>query len=132
MEITIIALATLATFGRVLLLMFVAILSGWILGYIAIKNRVFENAYVIFISVFESIPVFSFIPIVLIIFIRGLGGGLGVEVAADFLVFTAIVWKYLLITNWDLLIECDIFTYPFLSQGLQVISFQALLMRYFT
>lgn len=46
MEITIIALATLATFGRVLLLMFVAILSGWILGYIAIKNRVFENAYV--------------------------------------------------------------------------------------
>jgi NitT/TauT family transport system permease protein len=93
MEITIIALATLATFGRVLLLMFVAILSGWILGYIAIKNRVFENAYVIFISVFESIPVFSFIPIVLIIFIRGLGGGLGVEVAADFLVFTAIVWN---------------------------------------
>jgi NitT/TauT family transport system permease protein len=93
MEITIIALATLVTFGRVLLLMFVAILSGWILGYIAIKNRVFENAYVIFISVFESIPVFSFIPIVLIIFIRGLGGGLGVEVAADFLVFTAIVWN---------------------------------------
>ena len=93
MEITIIALATLATFGRVLLLMFVAVLSGWILGYIAIKNRVFENAYVIFISVFESIPVFSFIPIVLIIFIRGLGGGLGVEVAADFLVFSAIVWN---------------------------------------
>jgi NitT/TauT family transport system permease protein len=93
MEITIIALATLVTFGRVLLLMLVAIFSGWILGYIAIKNRVFENAYVVFISVFESIPVFSFIPIVLIIFIRGLGGGLGVEVAADFLVFTAIIWN---------------------------------------
>jgi NitT/TauT family transport system permease protein len=93
MEITIIALATLVTFGRVLLLMFVAILTGWILGYIAIKNRVFENAFVLFISVFESIPVFSFIPIILIIFIRGLGGGLGVEVAADFLVFTAIVWN---------------------------------------
>jgi NitT/TauT family transport system permease protein len=93
MEITIIALAALATFGRVLLLMLVAIFSGWILGYLAIKNRVFENAFVLFISVFESIPVFSFIPIILIIFIRGLGGGLGVEVAADFLVFTAIVWN---------------------------------------
>lgn len=93
MEITIIALAALATFGRVLLLMLVAIFSGWILGYIAIKNRAFENAFVLFISVFESIPVFSFIPIILIIFIRGLGGGLGVEVAADFLVFTAIVWN---------------------------------------
>lgn len=93
MEITIIALATLVTFGRVLLLMLVAVVSGWILGYIAIKNRVFENAYVLFISVFESIPVFSFIPIILIIFIRGLGGSLGVEVAADFLVFTAIVWN---------------------------------------
>ncbi|MFY9797593.1 MAG: ABC transporter permease subunit, partial [Candidatus Nitrosopolaris sp.] len=93
MEITIIALAALATFGRVLLLMLVAIFSGWILGYLAIKNRVFENAFVLFISVFESIPVFSFIPIILIIFIRGLGDGLGVEVAADFLVFTAIVWN---------------------------------------
>ena len=93
MEITIIALAALATFGRGLLLMLVAIFSGWILGYIAIKNRAFENAFVLFISVFESIPVFSFIPIILIIFIRGLGGGLGVEVAADFLVFTAIVWN---------------------------------------
>ncbi len=93
MEITIIALATLVTFGRVLFLMLVAILSGWILGYIAIKNRVFENAFVLFISVFESIPVFSFIPIILLVFIRGLGGSLGVEVAADFLVFTAIVWN---------------------------------------
>ena len=80
METTIIALATLATFGRVLLLMLVAILSGWILGYVAIKNRVFESAYVLFISVFESIPVFSFIPIILLVFIRGLGGSLGVEV----------------------------------------------------
>ncbi|MFZ0510137.1 MAG: ABC transporter permease subunit [Candidatus Nitrosopolaris sp.] len=93
MEITIIALAALVTFGRVLLLILVAIFSGWILGYLAIKNRVFENAFVLFVSVFESIPVFSFIPIILIIFIRGLGGGLGVEVAADFLVFTAIVWN---------------------------------------
>ncbi len=86
-------MATLVTFGRVLLLMLVAIFTGWLLGYIAIKNRVFESAYVLFISVFESIPVFSFIPIILIIFIRGLGGSLGVEVAADFLVFTAIVWN---------------------------------------
>jgi NitT/TauT family transport system permease protein len=93
MEIITIGLATLATFGRVLLLLIVAVVSGWILGYLAIKNRIFENAFVIFISVFESIPVFSFIPIVLIIFIRGLGGGLGVEVAADFLVFTAVVWN---------------------------------------
>ena len=63
MELTIIALATLVTFGRVLLLILVAIFSGWILGYIAIKNRVFESAFVLFISVFESVPVFSFIQI---------------------------------------------------------------------
>lgn len=93
MEISTIGLAALATFGRVLLLIVIAIFSGWILGYLAVKNRIFENGYVIFVSVFESIPVFSFIPIVLIIFIRGLGGGLGVEVAADFLVFTAVIWN---------------------------------------
>lgn len=42
---------------------------------------------------FESVPVISFFPIVLIIFVDRIGGPLGVEFAADFLVFTAVVWN---------------------------------------
>jgi NitT/TauT family transport system permease protein len=93
MELSTIALATLASLGRVLALILVSIVSGWFLSYFAIKSRKFENIYVAFVNIFESIPVIGFLPIVLIVFISGLGGTLGVEVAADFLVFDAIVWN---------------------------------------
>jgi NitT/TauT family transport system permease protein len=90
---TIIALATAATIIRVLLLILAAIVTGWILAYIAIKSRTFENVYVPLVNVFESIPVIGFLPIVLIVFITGVGGALGVELAADFLVFDAVAWN---------------------------------------
>ena len=93
MDITIIALATLATIGRILLLMLLSVLSGWVLAYLAVKSRSFENAYVPLINVLESIPVIAFLPVVLLIFIQGIGGSLGVEVAVDFLVFDAVSWN---------------------------------------
>src|SRR5208337_2592540 len=93
MDITIIALATLATIGRILLLMLLSVLSGWGLAYLAVKSRGFENVYVPLINVLESIPVIAFLPVVLLIFIEGLGGSLGVEVAVDFLVFDAVSWN---------------------------------------
>ncbi|MDE1762892.1 MAG: ABC transporter permease subunit [Thaumarchaeota archaeon] len=93
MELTTITLATLASLSRVIVLILISIVSGWFLSYFAVKNRRFENIYISFVNIFESIPVIGFLPIVLIIFITGLGGTLGVEIAADFLVFDAIVWN---------------------------------------
>ena len=93
MDVTIIALATLATIGRILLLMLLSVLSGWVLAYLAVRSRGFENVYVPLVNVLESIPVIAFLPVVLLIFIEGLGGSLGVEVAVDFLVFDAVSWN---------------------------------------
>jgi len=93
MNLITIALATAATTGRVLLLILLSIVTGWFLGYLAVKNRSFENAFVPIIDILESIPVLGFLPIVLVVFITGIGGPLGVEIAADFLVFDAIVWN---------------------------------------
>jgi len=93
MDVLTIALATLATIGRIIGLIVLSVLSGWGLAYLAVKNRRFENVYVPFINVLESIPVIAFLPIVLLIFIQGLGGVWGVEVAADFLVFDAVSWN---------------------------------------
>jgi NitT/TauT family transport system permease protein len=92
-EALIIVLAVLATTGRVLALITLSIVSGWILAYGAIKNRVFENLFIAFVEIFESVPVITFFPLVLIIFVANIGGSLGVELAADFLVFTAVVWN---------------------------------------
>ena len=91
--ILLVLLAVLATAGRVLGLIFLSIVIGWLLAYAAIKGKIFENIYISLIEVFESVPVISFFPIVLIIFVDHIGGVLGVELAADFLVFTAVVWN---------------------------------------
>jgi NitT/TauT family transport system permease protein len=91
--IILITQAVLATVARVIGLIILSIITGWFLAYASIKSKFFENVYIILIEIFESVPVITFFPIVLIIFITRIGGTLGVELAADFLVFTAVVWN---------------------------------------
>ncbi len=91
--ILLIFLAVMATALRVIGLIILSIITGWFLAYASIKSKVFENIYIILIEIFESVPVITFFPIVLVIFITRVGGPLGVELAADFLVFTAVVWN---------------------------------------
>ena len=86
-------MAALATTGRVFLTIALSIVTGWLLGYLALKSRAFEGAYVSISGVLESVPVISFFPVVLVFFIRYVRGYLGVELAVDFLVFTAVVWN---------------------------------------
>ena len=93
MELWLIALATLVTVGRIWLLIGAAVLSGWGLAYLCIRSRSFENAFVPVVNVLESIPVLAFLPIVLVVFVSGIGGPAGVEVAVDFLVFDAVAWN---------------------------------------
>lgn len=63
------------------------------MAWLAIKSRTFENAYVPVVNALESIPVLAFLPIVLVVFVSRIGGPLGVEIAADFLVFDAVAWN---------------------------------------
>jgi NitT/TauT family transport system permease protein len=88
-----IPLATLATVGRIFLLIGVSIVSGWILAYFAIRSRRFENIYIPLVNVFESIPVIGFLPVVLALFVITIPGTVGIELAVDFLVFDAVVWN---------------------------------------
>jgi NitT/TauT family transport system permease protein len=88
-----IPLATLATVGRIFGLIGLSIASGWLLGYAAVKNRKFENAYVPLVNVLESIPVIGFLPLVLVAFVLTFPGTFGVELAVDFLVFDAVSWN---------------------------------------
>ncbi|MCL5069063.1 MAG: ABC transporter permease subunit [Thaumarchaeota archaeon] len=92
-NLLIIGLATLATIGRTLALIGLSILTGWILAWLAVKSRAFENAYVPVVNALESIPVLAFLPIVLVVFVSRIGGTLGVEISSDFLVFDAVAWN---------------------------------------
>lgn len=88
-----IQLAAGATMLRVLLIILASILSGWLLAYASIKSSIFENIYIPVISSLESVPVITFFPVVLVIFVTRIGGPLGTELASDFLVLTAVVWN---------------------------------------
>jgi NitT/TauT family transport system permease protein len=92
-DLLILGLATLATLTRVLGLIALSILTGWILAWFAIRSRAFENAYVPLVNALESIPVLAFLPIVLVVFVSRIGGTFGVELSADFLVFDAVAWN---------------------------------------
>jgi NitT/TauT family transport system permease protein len=85
--------STIVTMIRVFALILLSIISGWLLGYVAVKSKLFESIYITLTEIFESVPVFTFFPVALIFFVNGIGGYLGVELAADFLVFTAVVWN---------------------------------------
>ncbi|BDC18045.1 ABC transporter permease subunit [Acidianus sp. HS-5] len=84
---------TLLTLSRVFIDIALSIITGWFLGYAAIKSKTFENIYISLSEIFESVPVISFFPVVLIFFVFTIGGSLGIELAVLFLVFTAVVWN---------------------------------------
>ncbi|AWR96411.1 ABC transporter permease subunit [Acidianus sulfidivorans JP7] len=92
-NLSLVLLATLATLARAFATIIISIVSGWFLGYIAIKNKTFENIYISISEVLESVPVISFFPIVLIFFVFTIGGQIGIESAVLFLIFTAVVWN---------------------------------------
>ncbi len=85
--------AVMVTVGRVFITILLSIVTGWLLGYLALKSRAFENVYISISEVLESVPVISFFPVVLIFFVTDIGGQLGTELAVIFLVFTAVVWN---------------------------------------
>ncbi len=89
----VIVLATLATVGRIFALIGLSIVTGWLLAYLCIKSRGFENVYVPLVNVLESIPVIGFLPLVLVAFVLSIPGAIGVEAAVDFLVFDAVSWN---------------------------------------
>ncbi|WP_291999037.1 ABC transporter permease subunit [Caldivirga sp.] len=86
-------LATLATFTRVAVTIIASIITGWFLGYAAAKNGLVERVFLSVTQTLEAVPVITFFPIVLVFFISSIRGYFGVELAVDFLVFTAVVWN---------------------------------------
>jgi len=86
-------LASLISIGRVFFTILLSIVTGFLLTYLVMKNKVLENIYVSLIGIFESIPVISFFPLALLFFVNFIGGELGVEIAVLFLIFTATVWN---------------------------------------
>ncbi len=88
-----IVLAGLATLGRVFAMIGLAIVTGWFLGYLAARNKSVESVFLSTTQTLEGVPIVTFFPLVLAIFLTHLPRGVGVELSVDFLVFTGVAWN---------------------------------------
>jgi len=84
------------TFVRLWYLMFISIILAIIFGVLAAKVRIAEMIIIPITDVLEAVPVISFFPIVLVLFLVDIGGSLGIELAVDFLIITALLWNIIL------------------------------------
>ncbi|MHB1709593.1 MAG: ABC transporter permease subunit [Thermoplasmataceae archaeon] len=91
-----IVLATLVTFARVGVMMILSIFVSLVFGILAARVKSAESIVISLTDVMEAVPVVSFFPIILSFFLFTIKGPIGVEISADFLILTALVWNLIL------------------------------------
>ena len=84
------------TFLRIWLLMILSIIVALFLGILAARVKAAGAIIIPITNILQAVPVISFFPIILVFFIKRVGGPLGVNVASDFLIFTALIWNIIL------------------------------------
>ncbi len=83
----------LLSFGRMFAAYIVSIAVAYSVGYVLYKNKMLEKLLFPFIDILQSVPILTFFPIALYIFIHYLPHWVGPEVAVVFLIFTSMVWN---------------------------------------
>lgn len=84
------------TFLRIWLLMLLSILIALFLGILAARIKAAGAIIIPITNILQAVPVISFFPIILVFFIKRVGGQAGVDIASDFLIVTALLWNIIL------------------------------------
>jgi NitT/TauT family transport system permease protein len=84
--------AVLST-GRMMAAYFLSLLFSLVYGYAAARNRTAERVLPPLLDVLQSVPILSFLPVVLLSLSAVLPEGVAVELAAIVLIFTSQAWN---------------------------------------
>ncbi len=84
------------TFLRIWVLMVLSIIAALFFGILAARVKAAGAIIIPVTNILQAVPVISFFPIILVFFIKRIGGPLGVNIASDFLIFTALIWNIIL------------------------------------
>lgn len=84
------------TFLRIWLLMLLSIFIALVLGILAARIKAAGAIIIPITNILQAVPVISFFPIILVFFIKRVGGQAGVDFASDFLIVTALLWNIIL------------------------------------
>lgn len=77
-------------------MMIISILLSLVFGILAARVKSAESIVISLTDVMEAVPVVSFFPIILSFFLFTIKGPVGVEISADFLILTALIWNLIL------------------------------------
>ena len=79
--------------GRMLAAYLLSLAFSLVYGYIAARNPVAERWLMPLLDILQSVPILSFLPVVLLTLIAILPQGLAIELASILLIFTSQVWN---------------------------------------
>jgi NitT/TauT family transport system permease protein len=82
----------LLSLGRIAIVYFIALAVGLAFGILAATSRTAERILVPLFDIGQSVPILGYFPVVLTFLILIFPHGLGNEIGADFLLFTAMEW----------------------------------------
>jgi len=91
--VTVLVLDILASWGRLLLALFISIVLSIFLGIAAATNKKTEGAIVQFLDLFQTLPILAFFPVVITFVVLFLPNYIGVNIAVVFLIITSMVWN---------------------------------------
>lgn len=83
----------LLSLGRMAIAYFLSLSFSLVYGYVAARNKAAERIMMPILDVLQSIPILSFLPVVLVALVAILPQGLAVEIAAVVLIFTSQAWN---------------------------------------
>src|SRR5207245_3088205 len=84
---------SLLSIGRMAVAYFLSLLFSLTYGYAAARNRTARKVLMPLLDVFQSVPILSFLPVVLLSLSAFLPEALASELAAIVLIFTSQVWN---------------------------------------
>ena len=82
----------LLSLGRIAMVYFVALAVGLLFGIVAATSKTAERILVPIFDIGQSVPILGYFPVVLVFLIAIFPAGVGNEVGALFLLFTAMEW----------------------------------------
>ena len=92
-DLATILLATLLSNLRLFVAYIISLVISLVVGVLIARNKYLENTVLPVLDVLQSIPILGFFPVVLVLMIRLIPGGLGVELAVIFLIATSLLWN---------------------------------------
>lgn len=94
--LAVLVLNMLVSWGRMFVALAVSILISLLVGIYIARHSLAERFAIPIIDILQTLPILTFFPIVILVFVTGLPGFIGINAAIIFLIVTSMLWNIIL------------------------------------